>query len=103
MTKLPPPLKIAPSWRFPLINAPVEKLKLPKSPVTRPKLLSPLTAINSEPLRLNPALLPDKVPPLFVKSIELLANAASGKATTSRAIHKIRFIMTSSCDLEHAV
>jgi hypothetical protein len=51
-----------------------------------------LTAISSEPLRLNPALLPDNVPPLLVKSTELSANAIIGRAKASRTIHNIRFI-----------
>jgi hypothetical protein len=40
--------------------------------------------------------LPDKVPPLFVKSTELLANAEIGSARASRTIHNTRFIEETS-------
>jgi hypothetical protein len=67
----------------------------------------PFTAISidSEPgltPKVNPALLPDKVPPLLVKSIELLANAAIGKARASRTIHKMRFIKIPLLNLTRA-
>ena len=77
-----------PSAGCQLLNAPVEKLTLPKATRNQPIPFRPFTAISSEPLRLKPALLPDKVPPLFVKSTELLANAAIGNARASRTIHR---------------
>src|SRR5579863_276213 len=78
--------------RLPEIKAPVEKDTLPKAPVTSPIPFKPLTAISSEPLMLKPALLPDKVPPLFVKSTEFLANAAIGSARANRTMNSMRFI-----------
>jgi hypothetical protein len=48
--------------------------------------------MSSEPVRLNPAELPERVPPLFVKSTELSAKAANGRAIASRAIKTMRFI-----------
>jgi hypothetical protein len=49
--------------------------------------------MSVEPLRLIPALLPERVPPLLVKSTWLVANAARGRARASRAINTIRFMI----------
>src|SRR4029077_16839338 len=94
MINVPPAIKVPPICRLPDVHMPVLKLTLPKSlPVTRPDPFSPLTAIRTEPLRLIPALLPVKVPPLLVKSTPpLLANAAIGRARAIRANHNMRFI-----------
>jgi hypothetical protein len=48
------------------------------------------TAVRVEPVRANPALLPNRVPPEFVK----LADAVIGCATASKNSHMILFIMT---------
>jgi hypothetical protein len=48
--------------------------------------------MSSEPDKLKPAELPARVPPLFVKSVELSANAAKGRAIASRAIKITRFM-----------
>jgi hypothetical protein len=77
--------------RVPLLNAPVERVTLPRLPVTKPIPFSPVTAISSEPLRLNPAVLPLSVPPLFVKSTEL-PRAATGRARVSASNQNMRFI-----------
>src|SRR5580700_8540226 len=78
--KLPPPASIAPVIRFPEISAPVVKLKLPHGTeveqVPSPK---PVTPVSAEPLRVRPAELPARVPPVLLKSI-LPANAATGRA-----------------------
>jgi hypothetical protein len=90
---VPPPAKVPPIARLPLLNAPVVKVRLPRLlPVTSPRFPKPLTAINVEPVRLRPELSPDSVPPLFVKSTELLANAVNGSARASRTIQRTRFI-----------
>jgi hypothetical protein len=90
--KLPPLAKVPPICKLPpAISAPVEKLTLPRPPVTRPAPFRPLTAMSSEPLRLNPAELPERMPVLLVKSTEP-ATAASGRAIASKAIKTIRFI-----------
>src|SRR5215472_17318392 len=49
-------------------------------------------AIRVEPLRLIPALLPLRVPPAFVKSTELCANAAIGSARASKNSNTILFM-----------
>src|SRR5262249_35226980 len=81
-TKLPPAMKVAPCCRSPLDSPAVEKVRVPRSPVIMPPLLP--CAIRVEPVRVNPALLPLKVPPAFVKSTELFANAAIGSARASK-------------------
>jgi len=90
--KLPPAANVPPPFRLPLVNAPVEKLNDPKLPVTSPMPFKPFTAMRVEPLSDNPAVLPDSRPAPLVKSTELPANAARGKAKASRAIKTIRFI-----------
>jgi hypothetical protein len=52
--------------------------------------LKPVTAISVEPVRVNPALVPDKVPPILLKSV-LLAEARLGtnmQESTTRATTK---------------
>src|ERR1700731_3923439 len=86
MVKLPPAANVPPIVRLPLARAPVENEILPKlEPVISPPPLSPLTAINVEPPSERPLLLPDSVPPEFVKSMLLLAKAANGRASASTA------------------
>src|SRR5215468_12298745 len=80
--KLPPAINVAPFCRSPLDSPAVEKVRVPRSPVIMPPLLP--CAIRVEPVRVNPALLPLKVPPAFVKSTELFANAAIGSARASK-------------------
>jgi hypothetical protein len=76
MTKDPPPeAKDPPMWKLPLVHAPVDNVRIPRLPARMP--LGPVMAIKVEPLRFNPALLPLRVPVLFVIATEL-ANAAIG-------------------------
>jgi hypothetical protein len=91
IVKLPPLAKVPPICKLPLDSAPVEKLKFPRPPVTKPRPFRPLTAMSSEVPRVNPAELPERTPALLVKSTEP-ANAASGRAIASKAIKTIRFI-----------
>jgi hypothetical protein len=51
----------------------------------------PFIAIKVEALRLNPELLPLRVLPLLVKSMEF-ANPATGSASASKSKHAILFI-----------
>src|SRR5215831_12493352 len=93
MTNDPPAEKVPPICRLPLLREPVEKLTLPRVPVTRPNPSRPLTAIKVESPTLSPALVPVSVPLLFVKSTELLANAASGNANVTKSNHNVHFIL----------
>jgi hypothetical protein len=92
MVKIPPPANVPPICRLPPVSAPVEKLTDPSAPVTRAAPPRPFTAMSSDPDKPNPAELPERVPPLFVKSTEVSANAANGRAIASRAIKSMRFI-----------
>src|SRR5215467_1516821 len=90
-TNDPPAANVPPICKLPLLRAAVENAILPRFPVTSPNPSKSLTAIRVEPLRLNPALLPLRVPALLVKSTEL-ANPATGSARASKSNHNIRFI-----------
>jgi hypothetical protein len=92
ITNDPPAAKVPPICRLPLLRTLVERVTLPKLPVTRPNPSKPLTAIKVEPLRLNPELLPERVPALFVKSTELLANTNVGSARAINSNQNLRFI-----------
>ncbi len=73
-----------------LFKEPVLKLTAPRSPRTRPAPI-PRTPTNSELANFIPALLPVRVPPQLVKSIEL-ANAIVESARTTTTIGAVRFI-----------
>jgi hypothetical protein len=95
MVKVPPAANVAlPVKGRALVSAPVVKLTVPMFPVSRPPPFKPLTTTNSEPVRVKPAELPERVPALFVKSTGLSANAARGRANASKDINTIRFIIT---------
>lgn len=85
IVKAPPPAKVAPCCRFPAAKPPVSNVRVHRSPVMLP------TAVRMEPLRVNPALLPLRVPPEFVM---LSANAAVGKPTAKSVKSIIRFMLT---------
>src|SRR6266852_6765706 len=89
---LPTLLNVPPVVRLPEVNAPVVKVTLPHganvAQVPDPR---PITEVRFEPVRVSPALLPAKVPPVFPKST-LPAKAAIGQARASRAIRTIRFM-----------
>ena len=70
ITNDPPAAKVPAIVRLPLLNEPVDRVTLPRLPVTRPMPFNPFTPISVEPLRLSPALLPLSVPPLFAKLTE---------------------------------
>jgi len=92
---LPELLNVPPVVRLPEVNAPVVKLTLPHGVavehVPDPR---PITVVRLDPLRVSPALLPAKVPPVLPKST-LPAKAATGKARASKAIKTIRFMIKS--------
>ena len=92
MVKVPPAAKVPDVWRLPDASAPVENDSVPRlMPVCSPFI--PLMAIRVEPLKVNPPVPPLRVPPEFVKSTELSANAANGSARlASNTTHKSRFI-----------
>ncbi len=52
----------------------------------------PFTAMRVEPVRVKPALVPARVPPLLLKSTLLLAKAAIGKARANTANNTIRLM-----------
>jgi hypothetical protein len=56
--------------------------------------LKPLTAVNVDPVKVRPDELPASVPLLFWKSTGLSATADRGKASASKDIKTIRFIIT---------
>jgi len=62
----------------PLAKAPVVNETEPRSPVTNPPPLNPITAIKVDPVRERPALVPERVPPLLLKSVSLLAKQRFG-------------------------
>src|ERR1700722_5359405 len=95
MVKLPPPWNVE---TLPVveINAPVEKLKVPRfDPVIWPPPPKPVTEMTSDPVSVRPELQPLRVPPLLLKST-WSANAAMGNAKASRVNNNIRFIIASS-------
>ncbi len=96
---LPELLNVPPVVRLPEVNAPVVKLTLPHGVavehVPDPR---PITVVRLDPLRVSPALLPAKVPPVLPKST-LPAKAATGKARASKAIKTIRFMIKSLLNL----
>src|SRR5579859_1077491 len=92
IVNVPPAAKVPPICRFPLVKAPVLNVTVPRFPLTSPKFPNPFTTINVEPVRLSPELSPDSVPPLLVKSTELLANAVIGSARARRAMNSKRLI-----------
>src|SRR5215472_14213053 len=87
IVKVPPPANVAPSCRFPLVNPPVEKDTAPRLPIMLPN------PDRVEPLRVNPALLPLRVPPEFER-VMLFANAAVGKPTAKRIKSITRLMLT---------
>jgi hypothetical protein len=93
ITNDPPAANVPPIVRLPL-NEPVDRVTVPRLPVTRPIPFKPFTAIRIEPLRLNPALLPLRVPPLFVKSTEL-AKPDTDNARVSNSSQYMRFTSSS--------
>src|SRR5437879_4614558 len=93
ITNDPPAAKVPPMVKLPL-NEPVDRVTLPRLPVTKPIPFNPFTAIRVELLRLNPALLPLRVPPLFVKSTEL-AKPDTERARVSNSSQYMRFISPS--------
>src|SRR6266851_4694891 len=89
---LPTLLNVPPVVRLPDVNAPVVKPTLPHgAKVAQVPAPRPITEVRFEPVRVSPALLPAKVPPVFPKST-LPAKAATGKARASKAIRTIRFM-----------
>src|SRR5258708_11598939 len=89
---LPALLKIPPVVRLPEVSIPVVKDTLPHGvAVEQVPSPRPITVVRFEPVRVSPALLPAKVPPVFPKST-LPAKAATGKARANRAIRTIRFM-----------
>src|SRR5580692_4462532 len=104
IVKLPPLAKVPPFCKLPPVSMPVEKLTFPRPPVTKPRPFRPLAAMSSELLRLNPAEVPERTPELLVKSTAPeLANPASGRAITSKAIKTIRFITVFLLSLDKAL
>jgi len=77
IVKLPPAANVPPISRDPLANAPVEKVTVPRSPVTIPlPPPKPVIAIRVDPVRLSPEVEPARVPPMLLKSMLLSAKAA---------------------------
>jgi hypothetical protein len=75
MATIPPAANVPPIFKEPLASAPVLSEKVPRSPVTVPPPLRPTTAINVDPERVSPAVVPESVPPPLLKSTVLLADA----------------------------
>jgi hypothetical protein len=76
MVKVPPPANVAPADNEPLVRAPVVNVTLPRLvPAMSPPPFKPFTTTSVDPVRLIPALEPDRVPPLLLKSTLLEAVA----------------------------
>src|SRR5580765_2965070 len=75
MVNVPPAARVPPIVKEPLARAPVVNDTVPRLPEMRPPPFRPLTAINMDPERVSPALVPDSVPPPLLKSIVLAAVA----------------------------
>src|ERR1700722_4901963 len=96
MVKDPPAANVPPICSVPLASAPVENSRPPRLfPVISPPPFSPLTATNTDPLSESPLFVPDRVPPLLVKSTPLPAKTAVGRANAKTASKSIFFICTS--------
>src|SRR6267378_2392999 len=92
MVKVPPGLKTAPLVVSPDASAPVVKDTVPQGKaVEHVPVPRPVTPVRLEPVRVKPAELPERIPPVLLKST-LPAKADNGRAKASRAIHTIRFI-----------
>src|SRR5580693_1656402 len=89
MVSIPPAANVPPIVKEPLASVPVLSEKVPRSPVTVPKPLRPLTAINVDPERVSPAVVPESVPPPLLKSTVLLADARFVSAKHERRSAKV--------------
>jgi hypothetical protein len=88
ITKVPPGAKTPPADVSPLVNAPVRKVKVPRFDPSMPP-----NEVKVE-VPMKPALVPVRVPPRFPMSM-LLAHAAIGSDSATRAITTTRFITSS--------
>ena len=94
--KVPPAAKVAPFNVSPDTKAAVVNETVPHGTavehVPRPM---PSTVVRLEPVRVSPAAFPERVPLVLLKPTSV-AKADNGRAKASKAIHTIRFIITSS-------
>src|ERR1700730_8912226 len=80
IVNVPPDASVPPICNEPLVSAPVVNATVPRSPVIKPPPLYPSTAIRSDPVSERPALVPDKMPPLLLKSVPLVAKDELGSS-----------------------
>jgi hypothetical protein len=84
ISKVPPPANMPPAINEPLVKAPVVNETDPRLlAVMRPPPFKPFTPIRVDPERLSPAVVPDRVPPLLLKSTSVaVAVVVSAKQET---------------------